>query len=268
MNLLPITPERFNGRRWPAQQAFRFAHDDTSVRVQVSEFPKACVSFPLAFIAQPAGYAPVALLGITNKENLFVGPQGQWLGTYIPTAYAQYPFFIAEDQHGKKVLAIDEDAPLMADADAQAAARADPSFVAYPFFDAAESKPSDAVMQVLARFAQIEADAVTTQTVCDLLEVHKLLEPWPLTIKMGDSEKVLEGLFRVSAEKLEALKSKPLAALHKEGALAAAFCQLVSMQQLRVLGQLFQQRRAGDVLPGVVKTKHESAEIDFSFLNE
>jgi hypothetical protein len=266
VQLVPVSPDQFRGKAWKALLDFRFAAEDTSVLLQAAEMPKACVAFPIAFIPHEDGYAPAGILGITLKENLLVGPEGQWLGVYLPAAYAQYPFFLAKDQHGKKVLAYDAEVPVHLEE--STAEPLEPSAQEKkPFFDAT-GKPSAAVMEVLNRFAQMDADKTATQTACDLLEVHKLLEPWPLTIKMGESERKLDGLFRVNAAKLEALKTRPLAALHKEGALAAAFCQLISMQQLRVLGQLFQQRRAGAVLPGITTSQHTSAEIDFSFLND
>lgn len=60
--------------------------------------------------------------------------------------------------------------------------------------------------------------------------------------KTDQGERKLEGLFRVNEAALNALDNEAFLSVRKSGALPVAYAQLLSMQQLRVLGELAQAR--------------------------
>ena len=47
---------------------------------------------PIAFIEQAGRFVPMAMMCPMPEHNLFVGPDGQWLGGYVPASLRSYPF--------------------------------------------------------------------------------------------------------------------------------------------------------------------------------
>jgi hypothetical protein len=60
----------------------------------------------------------VALQGLENGKNLFVAPDGRWLGGYIPAALRGYPFKVLQDnsEPPRHFLCFDEESDLLVDA--------------------------------------------------------------------------------------------------------------------------------------------------------
>lgn len=75
---------------------FRFAENVNAVPINLIELPQICHFYPIAF--SPGETATlVAILGLRDNENLFVGRSGTWLSnTYIPAYVRRYPFIFAE----------------------------------------------------------------------------------------------------------------------------------------------------------------------------
>jgi hypothetical protein len=208
--------------RWKRFDNYQFAAQDTVVPLVIQELTKACTSLPIAFIQQGEGYIPVALLGVKKGQNLFVAPNGGWIGSYIPATYRSYPFALAEAENNQLVLCIDADSGLLDERFEQ------------PFFDD-NDEPAQSVKDVLGFLQQLQNSRQLTQRICDSLQTERLVVPWPLTIETGEGKKVIEGLYCIDESKLESLDSDALARLHQAGALSAIYCQLISMQHTQML---------------------------------
>jgi hypothetical protein len=71
------------------------------VFVAATEIPQAALEFPVLFVhtgerdaSGKPGFSPIALLGLSQGENLFVdGPR--WDARYIPAFIRRYPFLTA-----------------------------------------------------------------------------------------------------------------------------------------------------------------------------
>jgi len=75
---------------------------------QSSGFHADCLS------RESGGYVPVALLSPVQNRNFFVGPNGQWLGAYIPAKLRAYPFGLLRAQGTDNLtLFIDQDSGLI-----------------------------------------------------------------------------------------------------------------------------------------------------------
>lgn len=73
-----------------------FAVEVNAVPINLIEFPQICHSYPIAFSAD-ANATPVAILGLRDKENLFLNAKNEWLAdTYIPAYIRRYPFIFSE----------------------------------------------------------------------------------------------------------------------------------------------------------------------------
>ena len=257
----PVSKSRHGHQRWKRYESYSFAAKDTSAPLVVAEFAKACMAFPIGLVQNETseGYTPVALLGLVQGQNLFVAANGRWIGGYVPAAYRGYPFRLGRTPEGQRLLCVDEGSGLLVSGDSVTDAKTE------SFFDEA-GQPADAVTKVLGFLSQVDDNREATTTVCDLLEVHKLIEPWPVVIKGPDGDKPLAGLFRVNESAVKALKSKAVTALHKENALMAAYCQILSMQTFPILGQLMEAHAKAKTSVQNLPPPAPSGEIDFSFL--
>lgn len=73
-----------------------FTKGVNAVPVNLIEFPQICHFYPIAFSPDASG-TPVAILGLRDNENLFLGGNGQWEEeTYIPAYIRRYPFIFSE----------------------------------------------------------------------------------------------------------------------------------------------------------------------------
>ncbi len=259
-NIHPVSKSRHGNQRWRRYDSYGFAAKDTSAPLVVAEFAKACMAFPIAFTKTDDGYSPVALLGLAQGQNVFVAANGRWIGGYVPAVYRGFPFSLRKTQAGQRLLCVNEDSGLLVH-EAQASSKGE------LFFDTA-GNPAEVVQQVLGFLSQVDDDKEATTTVCDLLEVNKLIEPWPVIIKQPEGENSLEGLFRVNEAAVRALKSKTVTALHRENALMAAYCQILSMQTFPLLGQLVEAHAKAKTAVQNLPPPAPSGEIDFSFLGD
>jgi hypothetical protein len=256
----PVSKLRHGQMAWHRYASYDFAAKDTSAPLVVAEFAKACMAFPIAFTKADDGFTPVGLLGLAQGQNVFVATNGRWIGGYVPAAYRGYPFRLGKTQEGQRLLCVDEDSGLLMSV-------GEASDKAERFFDP-DGNPADAVKQVLGFLSQVDDNRGSTIEVCDLLEVHKLIEPWPITVKTAAGDQNIEGLYRVNEASVRALKSKAVTALHKENALMAAYCQILSMQTFPILGQLIEAHAKAKTAVQNLPPPAPSGEIDFSFLSD
>jgi hypothetical protein len=260
-NIQPISKTRYINKRWKRHTSYAFTKNDATAPIVLAEFTRSAVSFPIAFVKSQlksgeVRYFPVAILGFQKGQNLFVSSDGRWTGNYIPAVYRSHPFHLGRTQDGKKLLCFDEDSGLLLESEPSA------DSVSESFFSEA-GETSGAVSDVLKFLTQIEDNKLVTTKVCDLLKEHQLIEPWPILIRDPQGERPLEGFFRVSESAMRKLSDAALSKLHGEDALMAAHCQMLSTQNLRVLGQLAGVRNGGS---GDLPKSGPSGEIDFSFL--
>jgi hypothetical protein len=94
---------------------FSFARDTTAVLMAGVEFAEAAREYPIVFIrGQDEQMRPVALLGVRDRENLFVDELGKWDARYIPAFVRRYPFVMADGgANGQLVVCIDESCPAL-----------------------------------------------------------------------------------------------------------------------------------------------------------
>jgi len=216
--------------RWKRYSNYRFAANEAVAPLTQAELHRACIAMPIALLEQGGQFGPVAVLGLQKGQNLFVAPDGRWIGSYTPASYRGHPFTLGNHTSGEQILCVDADSGLVG-----------PEGKDFEelFFDE-QGQPSQAVKAVLQFLEQVQANRVLTQRLCALLAQEGLIEPWPVTLKDGEHERQVQGLHRIAEVKLKALGAEALQRLHQAGALPLIYCQLLSMQHLPVLGKLAQ----------------------------
>lgn len=208
-----------------------------AVAVSVSEFARAALDYPLAFVRDPGTGAlfPVAVLGL-QQQNLFVDGDGQWrAGAYLPAFVRRYPFCIADvaardGQPEKRLVCLQED---------QLSPKSE-----RPLFDA-KGEPTEAWKPILSLLEAIEADRPQTRLLGERLEALQLLVPFDaLALPRGGQHLRLQGLFRVDEEKLRKLPGKEVRELLAKGFLRAAYAHLLSLENFARLLDLAHARTA------------------------
>ncbi|MDV7395813.1 SapC family protein, partial [Arthrospira platensis SPKY1] len=111
----PVAASTHATQRWQRYSSHAFAATDAVAPLVVQELPKACMHLAIAFIPQGEHFTPVAVLGLQPGQNLFVTPDGRWLGGYTPAAYRGHPFALANTPNGQQVLCVDADSGLLHD---------------------------------------------------------------------------------------------------------------------------------------------------------
>ena len=251
---VPITFERHAAQRWLRPAGHSFTAQDATALLTLAELPQAALHLPIAFVLHEEMFLPVAVLGLAPGKNLFVALDGRWVGGYVPAVYSAYPFALAPAAEGKVALCINEASGLLS------------SGAGEPFFTDG-GVPNPAVAEVLGVLNQQVAQQQATARVCALLAQHQLIEPWAITLQGGAEQQAVTGLHRISERLLNQLAAPALVELRNAGALAMAYCQMLSMQHLQMLGKLADahaQAAANAAAAAAVPVKGK--ELDLSFL--
>lgn len=247
-----ITRADYADKCWLRSPNYAFAAHDALATLVVQEVPRAILSFPVAFAQVDAHYVPVAVLGLTQGQNLFVDPQGRWLGDYVPATYRGYPFVLAHSEDGKQVLCFDRDSGLLREGGG-----------GEPFFDP-KGEPAERTNQILQFLTGVVANREPTLRLCNVLQEHGLIEPWQVRLQGKQGSRELRGLHHINEAALNALPAEAFQEVRAAGALPLVYCQLVSMHQLQKLGLLARARSKPGPAP-LLQTP--TGDLDLEFLN-
>lgn len=226
---VPLTPQRHGSKALGRISGFSFAASVNLVAIAGVEFGSAASSMPIAFVEESKTYKPVALLSFVGGRNLFVAPNGQWLGRYIPASFRYYPLrLLRRDPTSEEyILCLDEECPAIVDAGGDAQPLFSPDGDVAPWVKAATE-----AMQVFERSRRHTARAV------DALASAGAICPWPIKVKVLDGEHTVPDLHRIDEMALGRLSDAAFLTLRNASALPLAYAQLLSLTQLEVLQRL------------------------------
>lgn len=210
---------------WRPLQGFGFAAELQVVEVLAAELSSLLPHYVLGFVLKNDNYQLVALLGLGTTGNFYVSGENKWTCSVVPAALRGHPFKILNSEDGEQVFCIDQE-HLTEDSND------------VPMFDE-KGDLASSTQKVLDFLTSCYSNRKLTQTACDTLAQAKVIQPWPLRInKPGDDESVpVEGLYRVDEAALNSISRTTLAGLRGSGALAVAYAQLFSLNQLNQLSQ-------------------------------
>ncbi len=216
----PVTKDRH--RDWFVETGhdYAFAQSTNSVPLMAVEFLSAGREYAIVFASADGGTTiPVAILGIEDKQNLYVTDEGGWKAHYIPAFVRRYPFIFAIDGEGKTfTLCIDEG---FAGCNQEGHGR--------PLFDD-EGERTEYLEGVLKFLQEYQVQHQRTQALVKKLKELKLLEPMQANVALKSGEKhSLAGFQVVSRAKLNALSADGIHDLFKSGALELIYSHLQSL---------------------------------------
>lgn len=211
-----LTAERHGAKSLAPILDQRFARSTNSVPLNGVEFALTQRHYPIVFSDETAPF-PMAIVGVRNAENLFLGDGGCWQeNTYVPAYVRRYPFvFMTGPDQKQFALCIDSASAFVIDGDGN------------PFFR--DGQPTEVTKNALAFCTSFQAEYEKTRLFAAALTEHKVLETRTADIDLGGGQKLIFGPFRVVDEaKLGALPNAVIADWLRRGWLAWAYAHLLS----------------------------------------
>jgi hypothetical protein len=223
---IALSPGQHAGQRFLPRDGYHFAAQLNVAGLLLAELPKLLPHYVLVFIKEGRHFLPMVLLGVGQK-NLYVAPNGKWLGSYVPASLRGYPFVLATNELGEKFFALD-------------ASQLNESLGDFLFDE--DGKLAGTAAQSLEFLTQCERNRYVTQQAADALQRAGVIEPWALTIDQGEGQKPLSvnGVWRINEQVLNNLDSDVYGTL-KGAPMALAHAQMFSVSQQ---GQLTERARS------------------------
>ena len=202
-----------------------------AVFVAGTEFGDVCREYPILFVRAGADamgkalMAPIAAMGLSQKENLFL--QGTaWRAAYIPALLRTYPFAIGRvGAEQRAVLTIDIGWSGLSQTEG------------LPLFDEA-GEPSQHLQTMQKQLEHIELEVQRTRELGSLLVAKDLLREMRFDAELPDGQKLkVDGFFAVEEKQLTKLSDADLVAMHRNGVMGLVYAHLVSLGNLRKLVQ-------------------------------
>ena len=236
--LVPLDRQRHGSLGLPDGNDHRWCAGLNAVHVSAAEFAKAAADYPIAFVRdEDSGeYAPVAVLGLRSRQNLFVDAQGRWQPhRYLPAAVRRFPFCIAELPQPKgppqRLVCVEE---------ARLARGGTPLFNA-------DGSPSPAWQQTQRLLEAIEGARLQTRVLSRRVEALGLLTPFDaLALPKQGQRMRLQGLFRVDEERLQAVPGRDLRLMMRKQELRAIYAHLLSLENFARLMDYALERDAAE----------------------
>jgi SapC len=239
--LVALDKQAHKGKGVLTRRRHAFASGLTGVYVVAAEFVQAARHYPVVFAQEPTTgeYLPLAITGLNQDENLFVGDDGEWQkDIYIPAYVRRWPFYGVrisgeEAKNGDILICVDESG---LEASEQTVFGAD-------------GAPSNDFAPTQTLISEMEGARPPTEHLCKSLKEFGLLEPFEAHAfpKQGQ-EMRLRGMFRVNEEKLNELPGKDLKRLMKHGELSRIYAHLMSLDNFKFLMERAAERRQGSRL--------------------
>jgi hypothetical protein len=202
-----------------------FVQRGNAVPISHTEFQPIARHYPIVFTTGDNGktFAAVAVLGITQGENLFYADNRWAEGAYVPAYARRYPFCMARVNLNKveqkdRLICVEKGS---IDEGGEA------------LFDAA-GQPSEKWKGMERLLAEYEADLERMRELCALLSDYGLLEPFSMQATLrkekGGGSMQLTGMHRVAEKNLENLNAAQLKNLMRKGYLARIYLHLLSLE--------------------------------------
>lgn len=205
----------------------RFAANLTGIYLAAAEFIQAARHYPIVFAHDGTGdeFVPLAVTGLEQDINLFVGADGDWQGdVYIPAFVRCWPFYGARITDGPKrgeLLICVDDSGLDTNGEA--------------LFDQ-HGNPTALLKSAQTLIGELEAARSATRQLCHDLRELDLLMPFEAHAlpKQGHEWRV-RGMYRVDEPRLNALDAETVKRLMNSGELSRIYAHLMSLDNFKFL---------------------------------
>ncbi len=201
---------------------FRFAAKQHFIPLHAGEFGPAAINYPIIFAG--AEHAPLAVMGLTAGENMFISEDGLYRpGVYVPSFIRRYPFVGAKDDGpGEPSRCIDRASDLWVEGPADV-----------KLFE--NGQPSEFTKSCIDFCSQFDTDRAGSDLFVKILTDLDLFESRQATFTprlennvLGEPQLVAE-FFAVSETKLKELPAEKFIELRDNGALPLIYAHMTSL---------------------------------------
>ena len=192
-----------------------------AIPLSYAEIALASRDYPIAFVSGDGerSFLAMAILGLEDRQNLFVSEEGRWEpNVYVPAYVRRYPFCMAKvtadgKEQAERIACVEK------------SALADEGEALYD--DKGEPLPAwEPTKNLLFEF---EADLTRTEEMCATLQRHGLLEPFTVqAVPKGGTPLAMTGVHRVAEQKLAELSADDLKSLVQNGILPRVYAHILS----------------------------------------
>ncbi|MCP9916435.1 SapC family protein [Cyanobium sp. ATX 6F1] len=225
--IIPLSAERHKDWHISPVKDYSFTESTNAVPLMAIEFLNAAGDYPIVFVGEDE-VMPVILLGMQQSENLYLSPEGNWEGKYVPAFIRRYPFVLSQaDDQEKAYLCIDESYPGFNQSQEGIALIGD------------DGKASEYIDGILRFLSQFQAEYQRTKVICKKLKELNLLEPKQAEAKLPNGQtKAINGFYTVERSRVLTLSSEALLELVRSGVYEMICHHLASLRNFNTLGNL------------------------------
>ena len=238
-DLLPVNSKEHGDWKVSSFENASFLAEAHAIPLTVDEFVDAQRNYPIVFTAGE-NPLPIALFGLNEGVNTFVGDDGKLVAdVYVPAYIRRYPFILAKLQQGSDEMSLcfDPSAGVVAkQKDGQ------------DLFDA-EGQPSEYTKGVLEFCQKFEESGQRTRAFLEELKKLDILMDGEIAITRSDNPDkpfVYRGFRMVDEKKLREIPTETMEELHKNGMIMLIHAHLFSMNLMR---RLFERQSAQGKIP-------------------
>lgn len=222
--LVPLNSRQHGGWRSRTTDKATWLTNQHAIPLTVDEFAQAQRHFPIVFAAG-SNPVPLALMGLNEGANVFVGEDGSLAdGIYVPAYARRYPFLLAKlsVENGDLSLCLDPTTDLVGEFSDGT-----------PLFE--NDNPSESCKATLDFCERFEIAGQKTERFVAELAEHDLLIDGEVTIQPEGGERpfVYRGFRMVDEGRLRALDGAVLHAWNRSGMLPLIFFHLASLPLMR-----------------------------------
>lgn len=235
--VVPVNKQRHAQTRVKPTNEFGFASKFHIAYVTMHEFARASAIYPIVFLEdkEKDEFRSVALLGIDAGENLFVGPDGKWLGSYIPAIIRRYPFtLVGTETAGQFTICIDEGSDLVSTTEGS------------PLFGG-DGEPTQVIENIKRYLAELQQMDILTKEFIKFASEHNMLTPLNMRVRENDKVKNIAGCYVINEERLNNLSDELFLEIRRKRYLPAIYAQLTSLAQIERLLTLKEDRKSAPV---------------------
>lgn len=229
-NPVPVDAARHARMGLRSVFSLAFARDTNALLLTSSEFAMAARTYPIVF-SGGGQTLPFAIVGLRDRENLFVDAAGKWRDdAYIPAYVRRYPFIFSETPGSTRLLLCMDEGAECLEAESQR-----------PLF--ADGKPTETLQNVLKFCEAFQAQHHDTIEFSRWLDQNGMLEDRIAQAELeGGQTFTLRGFRLINIEKMRALNDAQVLELHKRGWLPLMHFHLQSLNNFGPLSRLMRER--------------------------
>lgn len=231
-NLRTIVLEDQGKLRFRNQVDCNYAKDKHLLPLALVDFPAVAPDMPIAFAknSETGQFQPVAVTGLQPGENLFVD-KGNWIAGYVPQSLLVYPFTLIPNPQdaAQYLVGIDQNSKLLGDTEGEL------------LMDAA-GNDGEFFKERKQQLLNLHQANLQTKAFVEELVKRDLLVAQGITLRQGDKDQRLNGLYLVDEKKLNNLSNEDFLELRRRGFIPYIYAHILSLHQFSRLAMRKSQR--------------------------